>query len=610
MKLKDEKKMLKVVVFSGGTGSIALQNGISRVYGTGNLKLDIVVNAYDNGKSTGVCRRVFHNRILGPSDVRKNQLLQFSIQHRKEMEDKNSRYFRLYDLFEIRPSANSPMEYYNLARKLIETYSDILNLNTKKYLCQLIEFFFFDPEDESKMRSTVEGEVFEDFSLSNIFYASCAAMHGYSLEKAADYMAELLEISNNVHLISDISLTLQAETQSEKIIEDEGDIVTWDNPDDKIVRAILLYQGKEYIPSINENSVNEYHSIKKLVQAADLIIFSSGTQWSSLIPTYMHAGFKELIHSSKAKKYLVMNNAEDHDSFGVGAEEFCDILNQYINMDEITVVLNDCAVQPMRNVSEKYRSISGKLSELNSRQHIPEALILRIMEDYYQKQLKCKKVFWDLDETLWYERGNDADKVVGRENLALFDGIILSGNSVSHIRKVFENNAPKKSVEVYADYGNSCFMTDSPEQISCLSDEFNLSDSLFDEINQVKGIEGKASIRGNTIITIKPLENREHWVDVIRKQIKADEKNLSVCVAGKTSVDVKHAIYSKATALKMILEKKNILSTDVLFVGNELLQGSEIEIAKMDITTLQVNDVYECNVFLKTMNAKKEKLPK
>ena len=79
--------MLRVAVFCGGTGSIALQNGFASLYGIDRVQMDIIVNAYDNGKSTGVCRRCFNNEILGPSDVRKNQLLQYSIQNESSIKD-------------------------------------------------------------------------------------------------------------------------------------------------------------------------------------------------------------------------------------------------------------------------------------------------------------------------------------------------------------------------------------------------------------------------------------------------------------------------------------------------------------------------------------------
>ena len=50
--------MLNIVIVCGGTGSIALQHGFDSLYGLSNYNMDIVINAYDNGKSTGVCRKV------------------------------------------------------------------------------------------------------------------------------------------------------------------------------------------------------------------------------------------------------------------------------------------------------------------------------------------------------------------------------------------------------------------------------------------------------------------------------------------------------------------------------------------------------------------------
>ena len=50
--------MLHILLFSGGTGSISLQEGLYALYQPESFRLDIVVNAFDNGQSTGLCRRV------------------------------------------------------------------------------------------------------------------------------------------------------------------------------------------------------------------------------------------------------------------------------------------------------------------------------------------------------------------------------------------------------------------------------------------------------------------------------------------------------------------------------------------------------------------------
>ena len=98
--------MKNILIFAGGTGSIALQTGLHNIYGN-SVNVDIVISAYDNGKSTGECRKVFNGNILGPSDLRKNQLTQFKLINNLDIEtDDNKDKIILYNLFNERYSLN------------------------------------------------------------------------------------------------------------------------------------------------------------------------------------------------------------------------------------------------------------------------------------------------------------------------------------------------------------------------------------------------------------------------------------------------------------------------------------------------------------------------
>jgi len=596
--------MLKIAVFCGGTGSIALQKGFAALYGIDNIRMDIIVNAYDNGKSTGACRRVFGNRFLGPSDIRKNQLLQYAIRYGSEMRDKTSRRARLYQLFNVRLSAPDPMTYYKIAQEELRSCKDILDGDTLEYLNELLDFFFFecDENGQREPRRTTFGESFHDFALSNIFYAACAAKCGNSLEAAMDRMAKLLALKDGVHLISDKNLLLSAETQSGHIIGDEGEIVAWDNPNDKIIRAVLMDGNSEYLPSVGEGSSHIERPVSRIVEEADIIIFSSGTQWSSLIPTYMHKGFREMIKNSSAKKYLIMNNAEDHDTLGVDAAELCEVLEHYLDMDELKIVVNECAVSSMSSVPPKYKCIREKLGAHGSKTHIPENLAKAVMTDYYKDALACKWQFFDLDGTLWNEKGTADEKAVGVDNLKLFDGAIVSGNAVEHLRSVLEGHAPAdKAIEVFADYGNTYFNTTEPDKLVYLTDKFFLPGQLLETIRGMTAFAGKSiKMRGGVAVTIKPLENREEAVSNLNTILKGYDSRLIARLAGKTSVDIMYADYTKAAMMGMIFERCGAMPDDAVFIGNELKCGSEKGIVKLGITTLQVNDVYECYVYLKT----------
>ena len=63
---------MKIVIFSGGSGSKAIQTGLYENFPEADIV--VITNGYDNGKSTGLIRQVFDGNILGPSDIRKNQL--------------------------------------------------------------------------------------------------------------------------------------------------------------------------------------------------------------------------------------------------------------------------------------------------------------------------------------------------------------------------------------------------------------------------------------------------------------------------------------------------------------------------------------------------------
>ena len=58
--------MINVVILNGGRGASTL---IPAILGNPEIELTSIVNAYDDGKSTGEIRRFFN--MLGPSDIEK-----------------------------------------------------------------------------------------------------------------------------------------------------------------------------------------------------------------------------------------------------------------------------------------------------------------------------------------------------------------------------------------------------------------------------------------------------------------------------------------------------------------------------------------------------------
>ena len=87
--------MINVVIFNGGRGAANLIPELINNYP--DYKVQSIVNAYDDGKSTGQIREFFE--MLGPSDIRKVQQLMLA----KNLPD----YESIYKIFDLRFPAHS-----------------------------------------------------------------------------------------------------------------------------------------------------------------------------------------------------------------------------------------------------------------------------------------------------------------------------------------------------------------------------------------------------------------------------------------------------------------------------------------------------------------------
>ena len=61
---------MNILIFNGGRGATSIIKNLKKI---NKIKITSVVNAYDDGKSTGQIRDFFN--MLGPSDIRKVQEL-------------------------------------------------------------------------------------------------------------------------------------------------------------------------------------------------------------------------------------------------------------------------------------------------------------------------------------------------------------------------------------------------------------------------------------------------------------------------------------------------------------------------------------------------------
>lgn len=561
---------MNVVIFSGGSGPAILEEGINLYHN--ELNVSVIVNGFDNGKSTGAVRQVFDGEILGPSDIRKNQARMHKLDNGSE----------IYDVLEHRFTSDNPHKY-------VIDYLDMYITNGSILFAfkEIIDRYFDSNEKVKSIR-------YNDFSIGNIIYAQLAHENNNSMQAASDIIRNILKIKNEVLVTDDKSFFLKAITKNNIIIDDEAEIVEYNNSEDYITDIMFTdASNNEYEYSlINDRCI-------ETIGKADIIIFSSGTQWSSLIPTYKSrsaAGvdFKDIINTSTAKKYLVMNCSEDKDMIGRNADDILDIVSNYINLNDVQILLPDNG--SILSNSAKYNGIKIRVNETK---HYP-SVISDIMSLYFNKPTYNDVFCFDWDDTIMPR--NDTNNLY-KKALGMFEQ--LSAESATFI---ITGNTHRKVVanKIYADGALNYYENNVLKY--CLAPEFKLSNNLIDRI-KVKLIElgfnsSMFSDRNSTCFSIKPID------PFYRKAIKyiidsiISNTNFRTYITGKTTIDIMHKDADKSKAMFNILDKYP--KSKVYYCGDEYLSGNDAIIYGMskkinDLQFVKINSVNDTITFIKTI---------
>jgi len=568
---------MKVLIFSGGSGSASLQEGLVRNFPEINITL--LINAYDNGKSTGEVRKHFNGQILGPSDVRKNQTRLNTLCGGSK---------GVSDFLEYRFDAANIDEAKNIIYRKVEEIKD-------RYFSK--EFDKFNKITSTLLEyinsyfSIIKNCSFEDFSIGNIVYGYLAGTNGNSLQKAADIMKEHLELRHNVVLNSDESLYLQAITADGSIIYDEADIVDYNNISNKIVDI----RFKDNNGEIKSHSFLSHRAIDE-IRSADLIIFSTGTQWSSLIPTYkcyteIGITFKEIIKNSAAKKYFLINGKEDKDMAGLNGDDILNVINNYFDTSDCKIVCGKNKMLPSKcdiildDTIEKYNS---------------NGLVKTIVRDYFHNPKLDDKFVFDWDDTIHGRNNTFKNESTFNKNFVYeSNSIIVTGNSFHNVKL---NNS------VYADGGANLYRN---EKVQCIDNSCLLTNEFYDIISEFvhkMGI-GQSIIqnRGNVCISLKPITNeyRKIFKYSLENYLKNYSKytDIQIDITGKTTIDIHNKNNNKLVALKHIKEN---CDSRIYYIGDELFNGNDkiVEENKdeLNIITIPVKNPADTSIFIKAIS--------
>lgn len=340
-----EKNLVEnATVIAGGTGSGNLVKGLLDI----GTDITILVNAYDDGKSTGDIREKFS--MLGPSDICKNMIslingkdpnLEKFLNYRFPAEKNNSELKEDLRNIVLEPRKSSLFEIISkvdfqkieIIRKFLSTFYEALekweNINSEEYFLQ-------------------------DYGMRNVVYVGAFFYYGRNYSLTNENLKQILDLKGKVVLNSYENVWLNGLTKKGNFLGRESEIV-FGYPDEEIeeiylvekllnkqekkilVEKKLLSKKIEFMKNKSKNinsSCEALDSIKK----SDIIIFAPTTFFSSLAPTLMTCGLKEEIKNSDSLKISLLNLVRER-GMHTASEKF-DMFEKYLaSVEEIDYLI-------------------------------------------------------------------------------------------------------------------------------------------------------------------------------------------------------------------------------------------------------------------------------
>lgn len=322
------KGQLKVVLFSGGRGTTSISDALLK-YPDVDLKL--LVNAYDDGLSTGLIRR-FIPGLLGPSDIRKvissllkhrpdrsSQALRTIIEHRLPDPIKTKEALSMLDALTNWHAETSIANELSAAK---ENLSLTHARQVARYLAAFLEHYHRQIPDQPWF-------TFADNSVGNLLFGGCFLLNGNDFNRAIADFARFCEVGEErvINITLGENLVLNAVKEDGQVLFDEAAIVSpqdetrieeifllpnYLSPDERpgntsTAEKISFFRARERLPELNPLA-------DAALRQADIIIYGPGTQHSSLYPSYLTVGVAEAIRANKrAEKIFIANIARDND---------------------------------------------------------------------------------------------------------------------------------------------------------------------------------------------------------------------------------------------------------------------------------------------------------
>lgn len=160
--------------------------------------------------------------------------------------------------------------------------------------------------------------------IGNLLLAAMLDVTGNMVD-AVSAFTKILNIKGKILPFTEEQTTLMAETSEGEILEGESKITKAG----KIIKTIYYKEEPKVVPEVIDAILN-----------SDLIVFSTGSLYTSILPNIICDEMTEAIRKSKAKKMYVCNIMTEHgetDNFKVS--DYIKILNKYVGKNFLDAVI-------------------------------------------------------------------------------------------------------------------------------------------------------------------------------------------------------------------------------------------------------------------------------
>jgi 2-phospho-L-lactate transferase/gluconeogenesis factor (CofD/UPF0052 family) len=339
-----------ICLFSGGRGASTILSALINVE---EIHLTVLLNAYDDGLSTGYLRKLFPG-MLGPSDVRKT----FSTVLKSSKKNGN---LLLADLLEYRIGESDSLG--NVWNPMLPGGNELNLWHGRTFLAQYFEnlpsrlssaliswsdsalHYIHESIGEHQIQKSLK-----DIAFGNILFAGAYLENGSNFNAAIDMWNHHFSTGVSIlNITQGENRVLVGLKDSGAILANEAEIVSKHLVLGKIERVYLLekYLHQAEIEILEKGTLNDarkYLANKELLpklsnkasealEAAHMIVYGPGTQHSSLLPSYLTKDLAKTVATNiDAEKVFISNIGLDHDIVGENHGSLMQKLITYMNI--------------------------------------------------------------------------------------------------------------------------------------------------------------------------------------------------------------------------------------------------------------------------------------